>query len=159
MLLPWGHRRDPPSATNKSEMWSLYMIELGALGFATLFLGLGVMTLVTSLNAVFGADRTTGTVIGFKGYARGDAAPVIRYQVDGKAYELVARLSSRPRDYSRGDTLKIRYHRERPGEGRLESFGELWLFPLIFLACGTIFVTFGVSAWMFGVERKRTAKS
>jgi hypothetical protein len=84
---------------------------------------------------------------------------VVTYEVDRRPYELVARVSSRPWDYTIGDTVVVCYHPERPAEGRLDSFGELWLFPTIFLGVGTLWAILGVSSQMFGVESRNKSKS
>ena len=39
--------------------------------------------------------------------------------------------------YHIGQEVTVRYHPDRPGGGRLDSFGELWLFPVFLLGAGT----------------------
>jgi hypothetical protein len=142
-----------------NKLWPLHPIALGFLAFAVAILSYGVVSLVDSWNAVSGAERTAGTVIRFQVATRRTYAPVVGYEVDGRPYEFVARVSSRPRDYKIGDAVVVCYHPERPAEGRLDSFGELWLFPIIFLGLGTLFATLGASSQMFSVEPKDNSKS
>jgi hypothetical protein len=142
-----------------TELWPLHPAALGFLAFAVPILSYEVVSLVDSWDAVSGADRTAGTVIRFQLATGKTYAPVVGYEVDGRPYELVARVSLRPRDYTIGDAVVVCYHRERPAEGRLESFGELWLAPTILLCLGTILATLGVWVQMFGAEPRNNSKS
>jgi hypothetical protein len=141
-----------------NKMWPLDPVSLGFLAFAVAILFYGLVCLVDSWNAASGAYRTTGTVIGFRPGPRWTYAPVVSYEVDCELYELVARVSSRPGVYTIGDAVVVCYHPERPAEGRLDSFGELWLFPTIFLVLGTLFATLGWTSQIFGVERRNKSK-
>jgi hypothetical protein len=141
-----------------SKSWPLDPVSLGFLTFAVAILFYGLVCVVDSWNAVSGANRTTGTVIRLHLATRRTYAPVVGYEVDRRPYEIVARLSSRPRDYAIGDAVVVCYHPDRPAEGRLDSFGELWLFPTIFLVLGTLFATLGVSSQISGVGAKNKSK-
>jgi hypothetical protein len=121
-------------------------------------LSYGVVCLVDSWNTVSGADRTAGTVLKFQLATSRTYVPVAGYEVDGREYEFVARVSSRPRDYTIGDAVVVFYHPDRPAEGRLDSFSELWLFPTILLGLGTLWVTLGVSIQVFGADPKSKSK-
>jgi hypothetical protein len=142
-----------------NKLWPLHPVALGVLAFAVPILSYGVVWLVDSWHAVSGADRTAGTVLRFQLATKRTYAPVVGYEVDGRPYELVARVSSRPRDYTIGDAVVVCYHPECPAEGRLDSFGELWLAPTILVCLGTILATLGVWIQMLGAEPKNNSKS
>jgi hypothetical protein len=83
-----------------------------------------------------------GTVIGSAPGAVYSVAPLVRYEVDGRSYEIRGRTSSRPPSYSRGDAVVVRYRPGRPGEGRIDSFEELWLPALAFIGVGVVMCGF-----------------
>jgi hypothetical protein len=90
---------------------------------------------LTKLNTY---RRAEGQVVDFvtKRTRRGDASyPVVAYQVAGQSYRVQAHNSSGlfSHNYQQGDSVRVLYAPEQPGEGTLESFSELWLGSLV---CG-----------------------
>jgi hypothetical protein len=148
----WRLSGDHPSVINERNQRPGRFFSPVFLAIATFLFAMGMATLVESWNTVVGADLITGIVVAFRPGGYSMSSPVIRYEVAGKGYEITALVSSGPRGYSRGDPVKVRYHPERPGEGRLGSFGELWFFPIVFLGTASLFATLGILAWMSRVE-------
>jgi hypothetical protein len=108
-----------------------------ALGFKSeIFLHRCLTTsgIVTANTPIQSTDES-GTTITF--------APVFTYRAsDGRAYAVTASSSSNPPSYAMGQQVRVLYEADDPAGARIDSFGELWGFPLGFaiasLICGAI---------------------
>ena len=94
----------------------------------------GAAMLADARDALFGGGRAPGTIVGLRPTGR-LPVPVIRYRVGGQEYQCQARVGTSW--YQIGQEVTIRYHPDRPGGGRLDTFSELWVFPLFLLGVGT----------------------
>ena len=64
-------------------------------------------------------------------------APVVEYTVRGVDYRLTGTYTNPPA-YDVGDRVTVRYERANPENARLDSFVELWLFPVVFGGVGLL---------------------
>ncbi len=87
-------------------------------------------------------------------------APVVRYRVAapeggiGASYEAPGSVSSSSRGYHLGERVEVLYLPDAPAEGRIDSFMEQWLLPLILGIFALVFG--GIAVAFIGVEiRKR----
>jgi hypothetical protein len=113
-----------------------------------------VAVVLTALAVGFGlsaqrfaasADRTEGTVIRLQETGnKGMRAPVIHYTVADQLYEFQSSISRNPPSYAVGDKVTVIYHAERPGDGRIDSFFELWFLPLLLGGLGLVFGCIGL---------------
>jgi hypothetical protein len=70
--------------------------------------------------------------------------PVLRYRTQqGKPQETVSSVGSNPPRYKEGDSVVILYDPAKPGDVRIHSFFNLWLFPLVLGVTGAIFLLVG----------------
>src|SRR5690349_2459261 len=113
--------------TSARERWKLRRVRAVFLAVAVVMIGGGATMLAYSRDALFGGGRAPGTVVGFGGGLK-RGAPEIRYRVGGQEYRRQAWVG--PMGYEIGQQVTVRYHPDRPGEGRPDTFTELWLFPL-----------------------------
>lgn len=83
--------------------------------------------------------------------------PVVEYAVpDGRTARFTGRVASRPPSYAVGEAVAVLYAPEAPGEGRIDSFGQNWLLPLIFGGLGFLFTGIGQGLlWARVVRRRR----
>jgi len=87
-------------------------------------------------------------------------APRVRYAIPapeggaGAEYEIVARVSSSGRSFDIGERVAVLYRPDAPADGRLDSFAESWLLPLIF---GFFTLVFGgiAAGFLLAELRKR----
>ena len=127
-----GGSKDLPSATKR---WQIWLIKAGLLGVAAVMIVFGAALLAGERDALFGGGRALGTIVGFRPTGR-IPAPEIRYRVGGQEYVCIA-WGSMP-GYRLGQEVTIRYHSDRPGAGRPDTFSELWLLPLSLLGIGAL---------------------
>ena len=130
---------------------------------AFVFLGLGVV--FTALTAFFVVQKqqtlansylTTGVVIGFsvggsevyQQIDRNDRetsyAPVIRYQVNGKEYQVVGGVAASPPMYELNEEIEIYVDNDNPLDITINSFFNKWFMVLIFGLFAVIFDMIGV---------------
>ena len=126
-----GGAEDLPSAT---ERWKNRLIRAVFLALAVVMIVAGAAWVADARDALFGSGRAPGTVVGLRNTGR-LPAPMIEYRVDGQKYLYNAWVSTT--GYHIGQKVTVRYHPDRPGGGRLDTFSELWLFPLFLLGTGT----------------------
>jgi hypothetical protein len=138
-----GGSKDLPSATERRKT---RLIKAVFLAVAAVSIVGGAAWLADARDALFGGGRAPGTIVYFSNDLR-FPKPVIRYRVGGQEYLCQARSSSL--GYHIGQGVTIRYHPDRPGGGRLDTFTELWLLPLFLLGFGT-FLGLGI---VFGKTR------
>jgi hypothetical protein len=134
-----GGPKDLPSATKRGQT---RLIKAVFLAVAVVMVGVGAAMLADARYALLGGGRTPGTVVGLRSAGR-LPAPTIRYRVSGQEYLCQARIGTS--GYWVGQGVTIRYHPDHPGEGRLDTFRELWLFPLTLLGFGTVIV-YGIAS-------------
>lgn len=92
------------------------------------------------------AVRTRGVVTGlvwsvqptFDRSSR-SASPVVEYRAEGRNYTMKGLTASAPPSYHVGDQVTVGYPPGRPAEGRIVSFGEIFLLPLVFFGVGLAF--------------------
>lgn len=133
----------PPVRAQRPVLVGLIFAGVGAI-LAIIGFGFGY----NSWSFTSGARKADGKVIRLVQTTdrRGTtSAPVIRYAVDGQTFEVQSSVSSSPPAYSVGDHVAILYPPEHPHQGRLHSFTELWVAPLVLGGMGTLFFIIGVA--------------
>jgi hypothetical protein len=60
-------------------------------------------------------------------------SPVIEFTANGKTYSFEGGNASNPPAYHLGQKVKVLYDQSAPEKARVNSFFELWLFPLIII--------------------------
>lgn len=140
----------------RSPQAFLFWIKVGLAAMGAIFLAVGVGVGITTVRFVSDAKRTDGVVVdlvwrsGSKGGST--AAPVVSYEVDGKTYKFTSSTSSRPPAYDVGEGVPVLYDPERPSEGRIDGFMELYMLPLAFGIFGVV-SSAAVAIWV-AIERR-----
>lgn len=140
----------------RSPQAFLFWIKVGLAAMGAIFLAVSVGVGITTVSFVSDAKRADGVVIdlvwrsGSKGGST--AAPVVSYEVDGKTYQFTSSTGSRPPAYDVGETVKVLYDPKAPADGRIDSFMELYMFPLIFGLLG-LAESAAVAIWV-AIERR-----
>jgi hypothetical protein len=87
---------------------------------------------VTALEPVTGQDSGSNRTINY--------APVFSFKAaDSKTYSVTSSTSSNPPGFEVGDDVTVLYNPEDPQQARINTFGQLWLVPVILGSTGTVF--------------------
>jgi hypothetical protein len=129
----------PPLRQSKPYLVSLIFLVIGS-SFALIGLVFGYF----SWSFADGASEVEGTVIQLVATGnRGSKAPVVRYELGEQTFEIQGGVSTSPPAFSVNEKVKVLYHADRPEQGRVYSFTEFWLFPVIFGGFGILFASIG----------------
>lgn len=148
-------RRGPPRPARGSPPLVLGLIFF-VIGSVLAAIGVGVGQSNWSFAST--AHETDGTVIRMVASGKRGSSPVVRYEVDGKSFELQSSVSSSPPVYSVGDKVKVLYHPDEPHKGTIHSFLDQWFVPTLLAGLGSLFAVIGLAfclAWL--LARRRTA--
>jgi hypothetical protein len=124
--------------------------------FAFIGLCLLVVSVLLFLNTrrfINSSARATGTVVSHNTSRSSDGDisyyPVISFQTqDGRTIEFQSGAGSSSRSPAVGQTVELLYDPRNPQSAEINSFGSLWLAPLILSALGTIFFVVGILVFM-----------
>ena len=98
-----------------------------------------------SWKGISGSLRTQGTVVALVSSTSSDSngeAPLVDYQVEGQAHRIRGNAFISFAAYSVGETVTVLYKPERPEDGTIDSFTELWFGPAAFGGAGLIAIAF-----------------
>jgi hypothetical protein len=139
----------PGSFRNRGDAPAGAWIGLSA-GFlvGSVFATIGGWWLYDDLTFSDGAVTTRGTVIELVRGGKDGARPKVQYAADdGSVHEIVGSVSSSPPAFDVGEEVTVLYRPEDPAGGRIDSFVERRLFPVIFggIAAVALLVTGGIA--------------
>jgi hypothetical protein len=134
------------------------------------FLGIGVILGRSAWNRLTASERVTGTVVELARIEPTDAAgpggrrldekpsfaPVVQYQVGGQTYRIRGKVSSETPGYSVGESVTVLYSPDNPSDGKINSFAENWLLPLVFAGGGLLFILMGAAMLVVRLRSART---
>jgi hypothetical protein len=140
------------------------------LPFALAFLFLGLMGLAvgvvsgwSSYRYLTSTRRADGKVLelvrlapgkgvllkGKAGASASGLAPLVEYEVDGRVYCVRGQAYAPSCPYAVGETVTVLYSIDRPSEGKIECFSDVWLTPILYGSAGGLFVVIGVTTlWL-----------
>jgi Tripartite tricarboxylate transporter TctA family/Protein of unknown function (DUF3592) len=127
------------SATREKDevMMGCLFVIIGILCFL-IAVGMGISSLSFSASAL----RTKGTVIDMAHSGR-TSAPIVRYQVDGKSYQIQSSPYQAPPIHTIGEEVTVLYQPAYPHQGQIHSFGAQWRPPLLLGVIGLLFAISG----------------
>jgi len=137
----------------------------GQLVFALVFGGVGAMLLFVGIAAFiqtrrFATDaiRTSGTVVENKATQKrredGVGQDTLYYPIfefadfQGIQRRVQGSTASSPPSFSIGAKVRVLYSRSDPERARIDSFGNLWLLPLLASGLGVVLVLNAVHVWV-----------
>jgi hypothetical protein len=121
----------------------------GALVFGMLFLLIAAALGYWSYVKAATYQKVTGTVARMVTGRKGNLYPEVAYTVDGREYTTPGSTSGGPQV---GDAVEVLYPPSDPGNGTVNTFGNLWLPPLVPGVIGTL----ALSLWFLaGAQRGR----
>ena len=139
----------------------MLIVGLIFLVIGSVFAAVGIGVGQSNRSFASSAHETEGTVIRMVATGNRGSSPVVRYEVDGKSFELQSSVSSSPPRYAVGDKVTVLYHADEPHKGTIRSFMDQWLFPTIFTGIGSLFVLIGLAAclaWLLAMRRVASPK-
>jgi Protein of unknown function (DUF3592) len=94
------------------------------------------------------AEKTTGTVVDYRS-KRGSKggvthAEIVEFQADGKTIQFVEKAYRSRFIMNTGHTVNVLYDPNQPEKARINSFGTLYLVPIILLFIGIGLVLFNM---------------
>lgn len=126
--------------------WSLRLLRFAGSFFVLVGVGLAIY----SMSVGLGKSTTLGTVVEM---VEGEmTSPVVEYRVNGVAHRIQGTVRSSPPAHSTGDVVKVIYDTGNPSAGKIDTFRERWLFPVVMVGGGlnAILLSF-VLPWIFRV--------
>jgi Protein of unknown function (DUF3592) len=121
------------------------------------FIAIGVGIAWSSWALLSGGQRADGTVVEMVRVESSTAhdakgrpistqpvfTPVVQYQVGGKTHRIQGHVSTVDPAYPVGGAVIVLYLADEPADGRIDSFAEMWLAPLVFGGGGLLFTLVG----------------
>ncbi|WP_432201726.1 DUF3592 domain-containing protein [Erythrobacter sp. W53] len=131
--------------------------------FGLLFAGIGGYTYIADQQMAETALRAPGTVIALdrrRGSEGGTTyAPVVEWtDRDGTRHEFTSSTSSSPASFSRGEAVTVMYDPAKPGQAKIDSFGQRFMLPLVFGGMGSLFAILGAVFVFLFLRRKKTVE-
>jgi hypothetical protein len=126
--------------------------------FLAIALGCGVYTTWFSYSSV----AANGTVVSMRTVTDAQDnsviyAPVFTFAAsDGNTYTISSDTGSNPPGFEPKQQVKVRYEKNRPTNAKIASFGQLWLFPIVFGIIGATATAVGY--FLLRYERRRNPK-
>jgi hypothetical protein len=76
---------------------------------------------------------------------------------DGRTYTVTSSLASNPPEFEIGQEVSVRYVETKPASATIDSFGQLWIFSIVFAGLGAFFT--GAGYLLFRYERRSSRPS
>ena len=131
------------------------------LPFGLVFAGIGGWFIWSDLSLASAGGRASGTVIAIDSYRDSDGdtmhRPVVEFfDTKGTRHQFSSAMSSSSPDYEQGETVDVIYDPDAPGQAKIDSFFERFLFPGIFGLFGAVFAGVGAGFLIGFIRRKQT---
>jgi hypothetical protein len=130
--------------------WMYLLVGLGLFGG-------GIYSYLSVGDFIAGAASADGVVIGLEREqdADGDTTyyPRVQFEAEGRSYQFKGQVGSGYGTFSVGEQVEVLYDPADPDRARINSFVQLWFFPMFLGVLGAVFTAFGASA-TFGDARK-----
>lgn len=141
----------------------LFWIGSAFTAFGLLFAGIGGYAYIDDQQMAETASRASGTVIALdrrRGSEGGSTyAPVVEWRDrNGTRHEFTSSTSSNPAGFDRGEAVTVMYDPAKPGQARIDSFGQRFILPLAFGGMGSLFAIIGGLMVFFYLRRKKTVE-
>jgi len=118
----------------------LFVLSLLAGGAALFIFGIGFT--VQNWFFIHRAEAATGTITDVL-FVHGDQdqsdtyRPVFTFKTaDGLAHRVQSDVDSSPSNYQIGQRVSVVYSPNAPDDAKIDSIGQLWFFPLLFVSIG-----------------------
>jgi hypothetical protein len=125
------------------------------LGVGAVMLAVAVFTYLHTRTFIAGAAMADGVVIenvwssSSSSRSSGTYHPRVRFRANGREFVFVSSVGSSPASFRVNDAVQVYYNPENPDNARINSFGELWLLPLIFGSLGVVFSLVGIGPFVW----------
>lgn len=130
----------------------------GALGL--LLAGGALANIIGTFRFLWRAEKTDGTVVGYKTKtvtsgkhrrrARTVYMPIVEYapnKINNQKIKINSTVGSSPPAYNIGEIVTVYFLPRNPHRGKLNSFWELWFFPLVVFFIGCFICFFSYVIW------------
>lgn len=129
--------------------WAPYFL----LFIGGIFTPIGIFFIFDSYQYIVQGEKTTGQVIEIKESYNDDHqlmySPVVNFITnDGKQITYASGFRSSINYYQLGQPIEVYYLNTNPQKVRINSFMDLWFFPILFSGLGGLLLIFSL-AWIF----------
>jgi len=137
---------------------------LAIVGIISLVMSVGflVAAAITAFNVdrfLNEAEQTTGTVIALseKHDTEHDSinyAPVFTFKIEyGRTQSVTSSVATNPPSFAVGDQVRVLYRRSDPAGAQIDSFWQLWFWPVFLAGFGSVEILVGIIL-LFSARRK-----
>ena len=131
-----------------------------------IFLSSGLYSLSNAIGVLRTNQGTTGTVISRQTKTdpkSGNALyfPVVTFfeEKTGKTITIRSSVGTSTRPWRTGDKVSVLYNPDRPEDATINSFRDLWLFPVFSCGFGALGIAMGFSHIVSGTRKRRRVAS
>lgn len=134
------------------------VVIFGSLGL--LLSGGALANIINTFRFLLRAKKTDGTVVGYKTKivttgkhhrrTRTVYLPIIEYapvETNAQKIKIISTVGSSPPAYNIGEFVTVYFLPGNPHRGKMNSFWELWFFPLVIFAVGCFICFFAYVIW------------
>jgi hypothetical protein len=133
--------------------WMYLLIGFGLFGG-------GIYSYLSTGDFIAEAATASGVVIGLEREQDADGGatyyPRVQFQANGRSYQFKGQVGSGYGTFRVGEQVDVLYDPADPQSARINSFVQLWFFPLFLGVVGSVFTALGAST-AFGKARKSEA--
>lgn len=117
-------------------------------GIGSIFAITGIIVAVNTRSFVVTSVKAPGTVTSFIRSSKVHY-PVVKFTPSsGDPITFESNSGSNPPAFKQGQQVEVLYNPQQPSSAMINSWGELWLLPIIFTAMGSLFLLIGGIALM-----------
>src|SRR5262245_48073517 len=133
--------------------WMYLLIGFGLFGG-------GIYSYLSTGDFIAEAASAPGVVIGLEREQDADGGatyyPRVQFEANGRSYQFRGQVGSGYGTFRVGEQVEVLYDTADPQSARINSFFQLWFFPLFLGMVGSVFTALGASM-TFGNARKPEA--
>jgi uncharacterized protein DUF3592 len=133
------HEKHLKHYTRPDETETPVLVYIAGMALALAICGVGIYTGLESYRRLADTVPTEGVVVALRQSGlKGGSKPVVEYMVRNDRYTCSGEVASSPSPYSLGERVVVRYKRDDPKSGSIDSFFEQWCFPSLFVVAGLV---------------------
>ena len=131
--------------------WMYLVIGIGLFGG-------GIYSFLSTRDFIGEAASANGVVVGLEREQDADGNdsyyPRVQFEANGRSYQFRGQVGSGRGTFRVGEQVEVLYDPADPHHARINSFVQLWFFPMFLGGIGVVFTAIGAAA-RFGDSREK----